>query len=180
MVCYDMGMKIPPAIEQRRAVEDEAIRLGEERRELDNRLAVNTRTVVELLPKAAKAGVPLDQVAAMVGITRQTLYRWQGTARRLRPEVVFAGRGTTPTIRQAIALVMNDSPSERLWRPAEVIEAIGRRGWLPSAKSATQMIRNRMLSMLERGELVKRDPGGYYQLAPEIRNTGLLRVDHDD
>ena len=75
---------IPSNIQARRAVEDRAIRLGGERRDLDNRVAVNTQAIIDLLPSAANAGVPFDHVATLVGITRQTLYRWQEVARRLR------------------------------------------------------------------------------------------------
>lgn len=95
------------------------------------------------------------------------------------PAEVFDAGGR-PTIRQAIVMTMKDSAPERIWKPAEVIEELDRRGWLPEAKTAHQMIRNRMLAMVESGELVKREPGGYYQLAEDVRNTGLLRVDPDD
>jgi hypothetical protein len=104
-----------------------------------------------------------------------------GTTRRtVPPEMIFEETKTKPTVRQAVALVMIASQPERLWRPAEVIEEIDRQGWLPRAKTAHQMVRNRMISMLDRGELVKRDPGGYYQLAPEIRNTGLIQGRPDE
>ncbi|HEX4436099.1 MAG TPA: hypothetical protein VH061_04815 [Solirubrobacteraceae bacterium] len=96
------------------------------------------------------------------------------------PPAVFASGKTRPTIRQAIVLAMLAFPPERVWRPAEVIEELDRRGWLPAAKSSHQMIRNRMLSMVERGELLKRDPGGFYKLADDIRNTGLMPVEPED
>jgi hypothetical protein len=96
------------------------------------------------------------------------------------PEVIFASGKTRPTIRQAIVLSMKAFPPERIWRPAEVIEELGRRNWLPEAKTAHQMVRNRMLAMIERGELEKIEPGGYYKLVDDIRNTGLLVVDPDD
>jgi hypothetical protein len=74
----------PSNIQARRAVEDRAIQLGGERRDLDNRVAANTQAIIDLLPNAVDAGVPFDHVATLVGITRQTLYRWQEVARRLR------------------------------------------------------------------------------------------------
>ncbi len=89
------------------------------------------------------------------------------------PETIFDASSSKPTIRQAVVLVMIASPSERLWRPAEVINEIDHRGWLPKAKTARQMVRNRMLSMVEKGELVRREPGRYYQLASDIRAAGL-------
>lgn len=96
------------------------------------------------------------------------------------PEVLFEDARTKPTIRQAIILAMKAHPPERLWKPADVIDEMERRKWLPEAKTAHQMVRNRMLAMLERGELVRRDPGGFYQLAPDVRNTGLLMDDPED
>jgi hypothetical protein len=82
--CYSLGMDyIPSRLQAKREVEDEAIRLGEERRDLDERTTNNTQAVIDLLPRAADAGVPFDHVATMVGVTRQTLYRWQEIARRL-------------------------------------------------------------------------------------------------
>jgi len=101
-----------------------------------------------------------------------------GTVREA-PTPVADGR-IRPTIRQAIVLAMKAFQAERVWRPAEVIAELDARGWLPEAKSAHQMVRNRMLSMVERGELEKRDPGGYYKLADDIRNTGLLLIDDPD
>jgi DNA invertase Pin-like site-specific DNA recombinase len=83
--CYDNGVDhIPSNIQARRAVEDRAIRLGEQRLDLNNRVAANTQAIIDLLANAADAGVPFDHVATLVGITRQTLYRWQEVARRLR------------------------------------------------------------------------------------------------
>jgi hypothetical protein len=76
---------IPSRIQAKREVEDDAIKLGQERLDLDNRVAANTQAVIDLLPRAADAGVPFDHIASMVGVTRQTLYRWQEVARRLRP-----------------------------------------------------------------------------------------------
>ena len=100
-----------------------------------------------------------------------------GVAREiLPPPGTLANGRTRPTIRQAIVLVMNAYAAERIWRPGEVIAELDSRGWLPEAPSARQMVRNRMLSMVERGELERRDPGGYYKLADHIRDSGLLRA----
>jgi hypothetical protein len=100
--------------------------------------------------------------------------------REVVPPAEVFDDGGRPTVRQAIVMAMKDSAPERIWKPAEMIEELDRRGWMPEAKTAHQMIRNRMLAMVESGELVKRDPGGYYQLAGDVRNTGLLRVDPND
>lgn len=65
------------AIEARRKLEDWAFQLGEERRQLDGQLDSNTKSIIQLLPQAIEAGIPLDQLAMMVGVSRQTLYRWR-------------------------------------------------------------------------------------------------------
>ena len=51
-------------------------------------------------------------------------------------------------------------------KPAAVIDALAERGWMPTAKTAPQMIRNRMLSMLDEGEL-ERDEEGRYRYSVE-------------
>ena len=68
---------VPSRLQAKREVEDQAIKLGEERRELDERVAANIQAVIDVLPKAADAGVPFDHIATMVGVSRQTLYRWR-------------------------------------------------------------------------------------------------------
>ena len=57
--------------------EDRAARLGAERRELDGRIEANTRAVVELLKDAEGTGVSYDQLAQLIGVSRQTLYHWR-------------------------------------------------------------------------------------------------------
>jgi hypothetical protein len=94
------------------------------------------------------------------------------------PRVVFENRRTKPTLRQAIVLVFKDAPPERAWKPSEVIEALEQRGWMPEARSGSQMVRNRLGSMIENGDLV-RDALGNYSLDPAVRNTGLLRYERE-
>ena len=65
-------------------LEDRAIALGEERGQLEDRLAANTTAIVELLRDWQGSGLPFDRLASLVGVSRQTLYRWQGAVERLR------------------------------------------------------------------------------------------------
>jgi transposase-like protein len=48
-----------------------------------NDVAASRQFIVEdLMPKAVEAGIPLDALARLLGISRQTLYRWRdGTTR---------------------------------------------------------------------------------------------------
>jgi transcriptional regulator GlxA family with amidase domain len=78
--------QLPENIQARRAIEDQAVALGVERRNIDDQQIGNTRAIIDLIPSATEAGVSLEDLASMVQVTRQTLYRWQETARRLRTE----------------------------------------------------------------------------------------------
>ncbi len=74
---------IPPDLQARRAIEDNLIRLGSERTRLEGELAANISVILAAIPKATEVGIPFDGVAKLVGVSRQTLYRWQEVARRL-------------------------------------------------------------------------------------------------
>lgn len=69
---------------KRHGIEKHAADAGAERAKLDDGLAANTQWIIDLMPSAMEAGVPLDTYAKLVGVSRQTLYRWQEVARRLR------------------------------------------------------------------------------------------------
>jgi transcriptional regulator GlxA family with amidase domain len=86
-MCYSAAMnKIPADIQARRSVEDAAIKLGKDRHEIERREVANIQAIVDLIPRAAAAHVSLDQLAKLIGVSRQTLYRWQDIAERLRAE----------------------------------------------------------------------------------------------
>jgi hypothetical protein len=68
---------LPAHIRARRDIEDRALKLGKERRDLDVRMIANTQAIMILLAQARGAGVPLEHLAEMVHVSRQTLYRWQ-------------------------------------------------------------------------------------------------------
>lgn len=65
-------------MQARRSVEDQALEYGAERRDLTAKLDANTERIRRLLHEAIKHGVPIEQFAKMVGVTRQTLYHWRG------------------------------------------------------------------------------------------------------
>lgn len=99
-----------------------------------------------------------------------------GGGEGVRPHSRGKLRGHPPaTLRMAILQVMFEGGEQRVWRPAEVIVALQEQGWLPEARSAAQMVRNRLLAMAEKGEVEKHEPGGYYRLAAHVRNTGVVR-----
>jgi transcriptional regulator GlxA family with amidase domain len=54
-----------------------AIQAGEERARIEGELTENTQWIIDLMPKALEAGIPLDTYAKLVGVSRQTLYRWR-------------------------------------------------------------------------------------------------------
>ena len=68
---------LPPSIKAQRAIEDRAARLGAARRDLERKLDANQQQIVRLLVDAEGTGVALDQIASLVHVSRQTLYRWR-------------------------------------------------------------------------------------------------------
>jgi hypothetical protein len=68
---------LPPEIQARRFVEDQALDYGGKRIKLAAELAANTNLIRRLLPDAIAAGIPVERYAQMVGVSRQTLYRWR-------------------------------------------------------------------------------------------------------
>ena len=76
----------PSDIQARRSIEDQIVKLGSERNRLESELGGNIEAIVAAIPKAIEAGIPFDGIAKLVGVSRQTLYRWQEVARRLKDE----------------------------------------------------------------------------------------------
>lgn len=81
---------IPADIQARRNIEDTALQLGQERAELDANLTGNTTTIKEIIGLALDAGIPLEQLAQMVHVSRQTLHQWRNEQLTLAER--FVGR----------------------------------------------------------------------------------------
>ncbi len=79
-------------IEIRRSIEDRAIALGDERGRLDDQLSKNIDEILALMREWEEADqpIPFDRLASLVGVSRQTLYRWRDVAARLRAEAAEA------------------------------------------------------------------------------------------
>ncbi len=89
-------------------------------------------------------------------------------------DVDDADLGIAPeNLRAAITFVMRSSGP---MKPAGVIAGLREHGWLPSAKSGPQMVRNRMLEMHSKGELSRHEPSGNYSLTAY---GATPREDHD-
>jgi len=71
-------------LERQRETEDQAIDLGAQRADLEQRLSENTEAILALFDAAGEVGIPAEQFARLVGVSRQSLYRWREVARRLR------------------------------------------------------------------------------------------------
>jgi len=74
---YNTRMSESTDIQRRRAIEDRAIELGEERQRLERETDTNTEKIRHLLDEAIAAGIPIEQYARMTTISRQTLHRWR-------------------------------------------------------------------------------------------------------
>jgi hypothetical protein len=70
----------PSNIQVRRSIEDQIVKLGSERNRLESELGANIEAIVAAIPKAIEAGIPFDGIAKLVGVSRQTLYRWRDEA----------------------------------------------------------------------------------------------------
>lgn len=79
-------MDLPPGVQARRAVEDKAIKLGNERTRLERRLAEIIDDAVELMSEAERNGVSIERLAEFIQISRPTLYRWRDSVAILRAD----------------------------------------------------------------------------------------------
>jgi hypothetical protein len=70
-------------LQRKQNYETLAAEAGEERAKLEDKLTVNTQWIIDLMPKAQEAGIPFDTFAKLVGVSRQTLYRWREVALRI-------------------------------------------------------------------------------------------------
>jgi DNA invertase Pin-like site-specific DNA recombinase len=65
-------------LQRRQGLETLAVEQGQKHEQLRDDLASSRQFIVEeLIPKSAEAGIPFDRLAKLLGISRQTLYRWQ-------------------------------------------------------------------------------------------------------
>jgi hypothetical protein len=87
-----------------------------------------------------------------------------------------SGEARESTLRERIVTLLWEGGQGRTWQTSEVIDGLARRGWLPKAPSAPQMVRNRLQSMAQKREL-QRDATGAYRLAASIWDTGQFAVE---
>jgi hypothetical protein len=76
---------LPSNIQARRAIEDRAAKLGVRRRSSETALKKNNEEIGALLRDAEGSGVPLEQLAALLGVSRQSLAKWRDDAIAQRP-----------------------------------------------------------------------------------------------
>jgi hypothetical protein len=82
--CYTHRMDLPSDVKARRALEDKAIMLGNERTRLERRLEEIIEEAVGLMAQADRRSVSVDRLAELIRIDRTTLYRWRDMAARHR------------------------------------------------------------------------------------------------
>jgi hypothetical protein len=95
-------MDLPPDVQARRAVEDNAIKLGRERTRLEGRLGEIIEEAVELMGDAERNGVPMEHLAELIQVSRPTLYRWRDATAILRADRAeqTAAKPSKPTTRR--------------------------------------------------------------------------------
>jgi predicted transcriptional regulator len=87
-------MSLPQNIQARRAIENRASKLGVRRRGYETGLKQNSAEITKLLRDAEGSGVSLEQLAALLGVTRQSLAKWRDEAIGQSPRGRPAGRQT--------------------------------------------------------------------------------------
>ena len=85
-------MDLPASVKAQRDVEDRAIKLGNERIELQGHLDKTVERAVELMGEAECNGVPLARLAELMQIERSTLYRLREATAILRPHQAEGGK----------------------------------------------------------------------------------------
>jgi hypothetical protein len=84
MRCYAGHMSdLDHSIQARRAIEDRLIQLGNERDELTRKTSENIQGITDAMAVAVDAGIPIEYIAQLVRVSRQTLYRWKEGAIRM-------------------------------------------------------------------------------------------------
>lgn len=80
-------------LDRRRGIEDRAIELGSERVDLRERLRKNARAITALLEQAVANGIHIESFARLVGVRRQSLYRWRNEHGDEDPAQITTGKG---------------------------------------------------------------------------------------
>ena len=75
---------LPEGVRSRRAIEDRLADLGAERSRILLEDGRNLEAIVDTIPDATAVGLSFEAIANLVGVSRQTLYRWQGMLAKLR------------------------------------------------------------------------------------------------
>jgi transcriptional regulator with PAS, ATPase and Fis domain len=84
-ICYSVAMSQDPIaedkaakLERKQALERLALETGQKYAQLANEMASDRQFIVEeLMPQAVEASISVEALAQLLGISRQTLYRWQ-------------------------------------------------------------------------------------------------------
>lgn len=80
---------------------------------------------------------------------------------------VFDAPGIQPTLRQAVVLVMRESPAKPSWTTGELVGALQERNWLPSREDARKRVSDMAGLMHDSGQL-SRLGRGIYKLSPPL------------
>lgn len=67
---------LPPRFQARREIEDTLSHLGAERQRLDEERTGTISEIVYAISFATEAGISCEEIAQLVGVSRQTLHRW--------------------------------------------------------------------------------------------------------
>jgi hypothetical protein len=116
-------------LEQRRAIEDELLALGSERRRLTQDDGWNRERVRRLVGPAREAGIKVRDISRMTGLSTQTLHTWMMDLMRPIPDIHLALIGPPPTtLEQSVLRAIGEEPPDHEWQAAEARQRIPA-GW---------------------------------------------------
>lgn len=149
---------------QRRAIEDELLALGNEHACLAYQDSWNRQRIRRLVGPAREAGIKIQDIARMTGLSTQTLHTWITDLMRPLPDIHLALTGPVPqTLEQSVLRTLGKDSPEREWTPEAVRDRIPP-GWPTGTvdevdKALGQLVRWHMIWDGDHGYRVARPEG---------------------
>ena len=159
-----MDSSVSTEVAHRRAIEDQLLALGTERRQLAQDDSWNRERIRKLVGPAREAGIKVRDVARMTGLSTQTLHAWMVDLMRPIPDIHLALVGPIPTtLEQAVLRTIGEEPPTHEWHAPEVLPRIPD-GWPTGSVDEIEAALERLVRwhMIWDGE-----NGGYRVGAPD-------------
>jgi hypothetical protein len=107
-------------LRRRHEIEDDLLRLGQERATLIQDDAWNRERVRRLVGPAREVGVKVRDIGRLTGLSTQTLHAWMADLMRPIPDIHLALIGPPPTtLHQSVLRAIGEEPPNHEWQPTE-------------------------------------------------------------